>query len=272
MDTSDRFARTRLWLFVLSFASVLLISPSLASADTNHPPDSPHATVRLPGHVLPALSKATIVPSSTKSDAAHITLTLVLKHDDQPAFERFLHDLYDPKSPAFHHFLTQHEIADRFGPSRADYDAVLHWMTSKGFRLERGSQNRLTLTMRGTRAQAERAFDVRIGDYRVGDKSFYANQDEPSLPAPLAARIQTITGLSDLARPRHAIKAIRSANCTVIGSLCGLTGGKTDESRLKACHDASDAGNEYGEWWKICPPPPMPMVASRSQSSARRQS
>ena len=206
MDTSDRFARTRLWLFVLSFATVLLINPSLASADTNHPPDSPHATVRLPGHVLPALSKATIVPSSTKSDAAPITLTLVLKHDDQTGFERFLHDLYDPKSPAFHHFLTQHEIADRFGPSRADYDAVLHWMTSKGFTLERGSQNRLTLTMRGTRAQAERAFEIGFHDYRIQNRTFFANDQAPAIPSRLASRIEAIAGLSNLAAPARHIR------------------------------------------------------------------
>ena len=149
---------------VRSILAGLLVLSSCICAYATQVPSAPRM-VRLPGHVLPALSTATVVPSKSDSDTQPITLTLVFKHDDQPGFEHFLHGLYDPKSRNFHHFLTQQQIADRFGPSRGDYDAVFRWMTSKGFSVERGSVNRLTLTMSGTRAEAERAFDVRIGDY-----------------------------------------------------------------------------------------------------------
>jgi hypothetical protein len=181
----------------LSLFSLLLAGASIASAA------SP-ATVRIPGHVLPALAKATIVPSNVSRETKPLTLTLVLKRDDQPAFERFLHDLYDPHSKNFHKFLTQRQIANRFGPSRAEYNSVLRWMRSKGFRLERGSKNRLTLTMRGTRSHAERAFDVRIADYRIGDRTFHANDSDPALPQQLASRVQSIAGLSNLAIPSRS--------------------------------------------------------------------
>ena len=57
--------------------------------------------------MLPALAKAAVVPSSAKSDSEPITLTLVLRRDNQAAFERYLHDIYDPHSKNFHKFLTQ---------------------------------------------------------------------------------------------------------------------------------------------------------------------
>ena len=202
MKVPHRCFRGLLWLLVVSFVSIFAAKPSLASASPDYPTESAPAIVRLPGHVLPALANASIVPSDSKSEP--ITLTLVLKRDDQAGFERFLHDLYDPKSPAFHHFLTQRQIANRFGPSRADYNSVLRWMKSKGFRLERGSKNRLTLTMRGTRAQAERAFDVRIADYRIDGRTFRANDGDPALPLQLASRVQSIGGLSNLAIPSRS--------------------------------------------------------------------
>jgi hypothetical protein len=204
MKIPNRLSRTLWWLLVFLFFSALPARLSVASTNFDHPTKSLPATVRLPGHVLPALAKATIVPSSSKSESAPITLTLVLKRDDQVGFERFLHDLYDPKSPSFHRFLTQRQIADRFGPSRSDYNSVLRWMKSKGFSLERGSKNRLTLTMRGTQAQAERAFDVRIADYRIGGRTFRANDGDPALPLPLASRVQSISGLSNLAIPSRS--------------------------------------------------------------------
>ena len=58
--------------------------------------------VCLPGHLLPALSKATALSPTdhaVQSEADKpLTLTIVLKRDDQAGFERFLHELYDPNS------------------------------------------------------------------------------------------------------------------------------------------------------------------------------
>jgi hypothetical protein len=170
--------------------------------------------VRIAGHVLPALSRATAIPepggkSALAKDAAQpITLTIVLKRDNQAAFESYLHEIYDPHSKNFHHYLTQRQISDRFGPSRASYNAMLAYLRAAGFQLVEGSKNRLTITISGTRVMAERAFDVRIADYKIGDRNFFANQNDPALPASLAKNTQTVIGLSDLAevqRPKSAL-------------------------------------------------------------------
>jgi hypothetical protein len=50
---------------------------------------TPSSTIRLPGHVLPALTNATPAPQAVGSDP--IMLTLVLRHDYQSGFERYLH-------------------------------------------------------------------------------------------------------------------------------------------------------------------------------------
>ena len=78
--------------------------------------------VRLPGHVLPALARATMIPpADARARAAEanqpLTLTIVLKRNDQTDFERYLHDVYNPHSKSFHHYLTQKELADHFGPA-----------------------------------------------------------------------------------------------------------------------------------------------------------
>ena len=122
------------------------------------PASSETGAVRLPGHVLPALAKATLVPSKPESDALPITLTIVLKRDDQTGFDRYLHEIYDPHSKYFHRYLSQDQIADRFGPSQQDYFSVLDYMRANRFELVRGSANRLTLTVRGRRIDAERVF------------------------------------------------------------------------------------------------------------------
>src|SRR5271156_2623431 len=193
---------------VRSILAGLLVLSSCVSAYATQAPSAP-GMVRIEGHVLPALSKATLVPSGSKSDTRPITLTIVLKRDHQAQFERYLHDVYDPHSKVFRHFLTQRQIADRFGPSRQVYDTVLRYLRASGLALIAGSRNRLTL--RGTRADAERTFDVRISNYTLGKRSFYATDREPALPLRLAGRIQSVAGLSNLASPIRTAKSADAA-------------------------------------------------------------
>ncbi len=135
-----------------------------------------------------------------------MTLTIVLKRDAQAAFDKYLKDIYDPHSKNFHHYLSQRQIADRFGPSQDHYESMLTLLTRQGFKLERRSINRLTITVRGTRATAERAFAIGINDYRMGREQRKVADSDPALPAEFAARVQSIAGFSNFARPEVAIQ------------------------------------------------------------------
>jgi len=166
---------------------------------------------RLPGHVLAAIKGATPVPASPGAASEPLTLAIVLKRTDQAGFDSYLHDVYDPNSPTFRHFLKQNEIADTFGPTRQEYEQVLNYLSARGFNLVEGSANRLTLTVTGTRAQAESAFALHIGDYKIGDRQFYANDKDPAVPVRIASSIQAVAGLSNLAVPRNESDAIAKA-------------------------------------------------------------
>ena len=100
------------WLF----AGLLVLASAISAYATEVSP-SPEL-IRIPGHKLSALAKATALPSMRQNERQPITLTIVLKRDRQAEFERYLKDLYDPHSKVFHKFLTQSEIAGRFGPSQ----------------------------------------------------------------------------------------------------------------------------------------------------------
>lgn len=181
--------------------------------------------VTLTGHVSPVLEHAVPLDPWPLDDGP-LTLTVVLKRDDPDGFARYLRELYDPSAARYQQFLGAREVSDRFGPSRQSYDALLHWLESKGFRLSEGSANRLTLTVTGTRASAEAAFGVRVRDFRKGDGHFFANSTDPRLPADLAPKVHAVVGLSNAARPHHASEAIQKAWYAVIAALncsaCGV--------------------------------------------------
>ncbi len=190
-------------IFLLFLAA---IGPGRAPAADLSRAGSPPRLVRIAGSVPAALARARLIGQggALRREADDpLTVTLVLKRDRPQAFARYLRSVYRWGSPQYHHFLTQRQIADRFGPSRTDYARTLAYLRGVGFTLLRGSVNRLTLTVRGTRAMAERAFHVDIRDYRLGNRRFHANSTDPALPAAIAPHVQAIVGLDDLARPWH---------------------------------------------------------------------
>src|SRR5262249_43374642 len=130
-----------------------------------------------------------------------VTLTITLKREDPAGFDRYLQDVYDARSPRFRHFLSQSQIASRFGPTKKAYDQVLAYLKQNGFTLTQGSANRLTLTVQGTRAQAERAFSLAIREYELGNRGFFANDSDPLLPAKISRDVQAIAGLNNAGAP-----------------------------------------------------------------------
>lgn len=165
-------------------------------------------SVRLPGHTLAALAGATKLDDAQQAAAAApspvdqpLTLTVLLKRSDQAGFDRYLAQVEGSPGARSQPYLSQSELADRFGPGQGVYDSVLAWFQRQGFALVQGSENRLTLTLRGTRGQAARALQVGIDAYRAGGRTFFANDRDPQLPDSIAGYVQSIGGLSNLATP-----------------------------------------------------------------------
>ena len=180
-------------------------------------PGTPRFT--LSGHVLEALSRAALLPTRTTAEgelsalAAPVTITVVLRRSDEAGVQQLVNDLYDRQSPKYRKFLTPKEVSDQFGPSQDDYATVQAYFEQQGFSIVEGSANRMTLTMIGTRGQAESSLAVNIKDYSIEGKNFYANDTDPSLPLEIAQRVEAVVGLNSLASPRPLTKAINEAFC-----------------------------------------------------------
>src|SRR5258706_16399227 len=122
MDAPGGFSSKGNWLRVSQHLTAVLLLVVLiaewtvpASAATRAEPH-PESLVRLPGHVLDALERATVSAARPGAEADPLTLTVTLRRADEAGFDRYLHDVYDPQSPRFRQFLSQSQITARFGP------------------------------------------------------------------------------------------------------------------------------------------------------------
>src|SRR5262245_35675161 len=114
-----------LFTWVILFFSIT-VPPSLSAAA---------ARSTLAGHVPPPIANLTPVGSPLATNRLYIAIGLPLRN--QTGLHTLIEQLYDPGSTNFHRFLTSAEFTARFGPSEADYQAVIRFAQANGLRVDR---------------------------------------------------------------------------------------------------------------------------------------
>ena len=116
-------------------------------------------------------------------------LDVVLPLRDPAGLRAFLADVYDPSSFSYRRFLTVPEFTERFGPTQADYDALVGYLKSNGFAVVGGTRDGMEVQIKGPVSAIEKAFHVNMVTYQhpTDGRTFYAPDREPStsLPFPL---------------------------------------------------------------------------------------
>jgi uncharacterized repeat protein (TIGR03803 family) len=154
----------------------------------------------LSGHVPAAAVGMHSLGRLRATDRLNLTVVLPLRNHD--ALHILLGQLYDPSSPQYRHYLTPTQFAEKFGPSKEDYDAVVAFMEAHGLAVTSTHPNRTLLDINGSVADLEKAFHLTLQTYRNPKEGrvFYAPDSEPSLD--LAVPLLHIGGLNDLSLPR----------------------------------------------------------------------
>ncbi|MGA2167886.1 MAG: protease pro-enzyme activation domain-containing protein [Terracidiphilus sp.] len=128
-------------------------------------------------------------------------LDIVLPLRDPAGLESFLKEVYDPSSFSYRRFLTVAEFTEKFGPSQADYDAVVGFAKANGFEVVGGTRDGMEVQVKGPVSAVETAFHVVMRTYQhpTEGRTFYAPDREPTTSLPFA--LWHISGLDDYSIP-----------------------------------------------------------------------
>jgi subtilase family serine protease len=152
-----------------------------------------------PSWATPAAKVADADPRQKRQ----VRITLGLR--DPRGAQTFADAVSTPGSPQHGKFLTSAEFTERFGPSRDTVQQASRWLKSAGTRVTGVSANRTIVTVEGTHAQLEKAFDVDLAHYRQpdGTRVTVAPDTDLAVPAPLRGAVNGVLGLGEtpLTRP-----------------------------------------------------------------------
>lgn len=130
-----------------------------------------------------------------------LQLDLVLPLRDRAGLKSFLSDVYNPASANYRHFLTPQEFTARFGPTQAQYEAVLRFAKNYGLEVVGGSRDGMDVQVKGTVAAIEVALHVNMRTYQhpTEGRTFFAADSEPTLDLPF--NLWHVSGLDNYSIP-----------------------------------------------------------------------
>jgi Pro-kumamolisin, activation domain len=133
-----------------------------------------------------------------------LRLTLVLQPRHQDELQRFLEQVLDPRSPRFHQFLTFDQWKARFAPTDGQVAAAAGWAHANGLASVHTFRNNLALKVEANAATVERAFDLQLNHYQLGNRRFFSNDRDPAIPQAMVGLLKDVQGLNSYFRVRPA--------------------------------------------------------------------
>src|ERR1051326_3807756 len=138
----------------------------------------------------------------------HLHLAIGLSLRNESELSDLLQQLYDPASPNYRQWWTPQRLAERFGATEQDCQAVRDWAQEHHLTVTGTHPNRLIVDVEGAAADIESAFNVVLRTYihPTENRTFFAPDAEPSVDVPV--KLLSVSGLDDysLPRPQHRIQ------------------------------------------------------------------
>ena len=172
----------------------VLVGIGLCAVDTP-PVQAGTRTVPLAGTASPAASQGRAVGNVAPSTA--IDFEVVLSPRDGAAEQALATAVSTPGSAQYRRYLTPKQWESRFSPTRTQVAEVTRWLRSEGMRVGSVSADRLAISVSGTSAGVEHAFDTQLSYDEVEGERVRAAQGDLSVPADLASLVAGTLGLNE---------------------------------------------------------------------------
>ncbi len=203
--------------------SILALSCGHAAAQTTNIPAritqavDENNLVVLKGNVHP-LARAEFDQGAVADEQPLNRMLLLLQRsaDQESALRQLFDDQQSKSSPNYHAWLTPEQFGKQFGPTDADIQAVMQWLTSRGFTGIKVEPGRTVIEFSGTVGNVRNAFRSEIHRYLVAGVEHMANASDPQIPAALRPAIAGIVSLHDFRKkPMYHLAGVLNASKSI---------------------------------------------------------
>jgi hypothetical protein len=192
---ADGWPRTRQFIAAISMGVFFILTTPANAGERQF----------VQGHLPEVIANQQPIGRVSASTRLDLAFGLPLRHPQD--LTNLLRQIYQPGNPAFRHYLRPDEFAAAFGPTEADYQAVIDFAKSHGLTVTGTHPNRTLVDVSGAVGDIEQALHVHMNLYRhpTENRTFYAPDAQPSID--LATPVLAIGGLHNYTLPHPCISA-----------------------------------------------------------------
>lgn len=133
-----------------------------------------------------------------------VDIAVTLHYRNETDLERLVSQQADRHSPLYHRFLSNDQFNAFFAPTQADHARVIAALQRAGFTITSTYENRTLIEARGPAGAVERYFGTEIHNvYQNGVGYRYANSRPAYMPADLAGRVISVSGLDNILKAHY---------------------------------------------------------------------
>lgn len=234
---SGRYGRAAIKTILILFVLMLSITFNCFSHTFAVPQRAHTNYYRVPGIAVSLqgglLAGGALANRTAENKILHLSIALTPRNQD--ALDTLLVEQSNPASPLYHHYLTPNEFKNQFGQTPAVLESVAQYLTSEHFNITSISSNNLLLNVTSSVSVANKAFEIVLNNYALGDRVAFAPNLNPAVPNSMVPFIQNITGLDDVVTYKpHILKIPHKASMRNTGP-----GGGYTPSELRTAYDVN---------------------------------
>src|SRR5436305_556252 len=187
--------KTPIKLLIFSVPILLLIGLTLAGLHrlTAQADNGPMAL--LDGQGTPVPQQAQFLRATDTNQTLNISVSLQVR--DPMGLDNLVQAIYNPQSPQYRHYLTPEQFQQNYAPTSNQVQQVVNYLQGQHLTVTHIAPNNLLIDVTSTVAPAQQAFNVHINNYRLGQRSFFANATPARVPSSLRPMIIGIVGLDN---------------------------------------------------------------------------
>lgn len=152
--------------------------------------------------------------------ATPLHIVVGLKLNNREDLDSFLARQMTPGNPLFGARLTSEQFVSRYSPTNAQVRAVTDYLNAYGFTNIKVAANRLIVEADTTAASVSSAFNTQLSQFRLNDRTVFANTRDVHVPAPLSNIVLSVLGLQTFEKAHTMIEKAEAS--TQVGPAKGF--------------------------------------------------
>jgi kumamolisin len=161
--------------------------------------DTSQTTTNVPltsSDVIPLISSSGVTEAEPVESNKQISLTISLKLRNKNALKQAINSAHSKK--VYGKIVSDSGMTNNYLPDSISHNNIISFLKSNGLTVSKIYNSHLTIKVQGSAQNIEKAFNVQLNYYTQNGTTFFANSNEPQLPANIAGSIESVDGLNNV--------------------------------------------------------------------------